>query len=133
MTLPVCQSPLIDHTTLTSTKSLKETTKDFFVWVDSAERRAETTLRRGRHLHTQQVESCGNHDEMHFPYVDCAQVIILCISTLLISCVLLPRLRVEFLLKPDSGCPNDTGVTKNLQPMGIPFSSTPLAQLHQGL
>ena len=40
-------------------------------------------------------------------------------------------LRVEFLLKTDSGYPKDTGVNKPWQPMGIPFAITPIGQLHQ--
>ena len=43
-----------------------------------------------------------------------------------------PRfLRVEFLLKTDSGYPKDTGVNKPWQPLGIPFARTPIGQLHQ--
>jgi len=41
------------------------------------------------------------------------------------------RLRVEFLLKTDSGCPKDTGVNKTWKPLGIPFAITPIGQLHQ--
>ena len=40
-------------------------------------------------------------------------------------------LRVEFLLKTDSGYPKDTGVNKPWQPLGIPFAITPMGQLHQ--
>jgi len=40
-------------------------------------------------------------------------------------------LRVEFLLKTDSGYPKDTGVIKPWQPLGIPFAITPISQLHQ--
>jgi len=40
-------------------------------------------------------------------------------------------LRVEFLLKTDSGYPKDTGVKKPWQPLGIPFAITPIGQLHQ--
>ena len=42
-------------------------------------------------------------------------------------------LRVEFLLKTDSGYPKDTGVNKPWQPLGIPFAITvtPIGQLHQ--
>jgi len=40
-------------------------------------------------------------------------------------------LRVEFLLKTDSGYPKDTGVNKPWQPLGIPFAITPISQLHQ--
>ena len=40
-------------------------------------------------------------------------------------------LRVEFLLKTDSGYPKDTGVNKHWQPPGIPFAITPIGQLHQ--
>jgi len=36
------------------------------------------------------------------------------------------RLRVEFLLKTDSGYPKDTGVNKPWQPLGIPFAITPI-------
>jgi len=39
--------------------------------------------------------------------------------------------RVEFLLKTDSGYPKDTGVDKPWQPLGIPFAITPIGQLHQ--
>jgi len=39
-------------------------------------------------------------------------------------------LRVEFLLKTDSGYPKDTGVNKPWQPLGIPFAITPIGQLH---
>ena len=39
--------------------------------------------------------------------------------------------RVEFLLKTDSGYPKDTGVNKPWQPLGIPFATTPIGQLHQ--
>jgi len=42
-----------------------------------------------------------------------------------------PPLRVEFLLKTDSGYPKDTGVNKPWQPLGIPFAITPIGQLHQ--
>jgi len=42
-----------------------------------------------------------------------------------------PCLRVEFLLKTDSGYPKDTGVNKPWQPLGIPFAITPIGQLHQ--
>jgi len=38
-------------------------------------------------------------------------------------------LRVEFLLKTDSGYPKDTGVNKPWQPLGIPFAITPIGQL----
>jgi len=41
--------------------------------------------------------------------------------------------RVEFLLKTDSGYPKDTGVNKPWQPLGIPFAITPISQLHQSL
>jgi hypothetical protein len=40
-------------------------------------------------------------------------------------------LRVEFLLKTDSGYPKDTGVNKPWQPLRIPFAITPIGQLHQ--
>ena len=40
-------------------------------------------------------------------------------------------MRVEFLLKTDSGYPKDTGVNKPWQPLGIPFAITPIGQLHQ--
>jgi len=40
-------------------------------------------------------------------------------------------LRVEFLLKTDSGYPKDTGVNKRWQPLGIPSAITPIGQLHQ--
>ena len=40
-------------------------------------------------------------------------------------------LRVEFLLKTDSGYPKNTGVNKPWQPLGIPFTITPIGQLHQ--
>ena len=40
-------------------------------------------------------------------------------------------LRVEFLLKTDSGYPKDTEVNKPWQPLGIPFAITPMGQLHQ--
>jgi len=40
-------------------------------------------------------------------------------------------LRVEFLLKTDSGYPKDTGANKPWQPLGIPFAITPIGQLHQ--
>jgi len=40
-------------------------------------------------------------------------------------------LRVEFLMKTDSGYPKDTGVNKPWQPLGIPFAITPIGQLHQ--
>jgi len=42
-------------------------------------------------------------------------------------------LRVEFLLKPDSGYPKDTGVNKPWQPLGIPFAITLISQIHQSL
>ena len=41
------------------------------------------------------------------------------------------HLRVEFLLKTDSGYPKDTGVNKPWQPIGIPSAIAPLGQLHQ--
>jgi len=37
-----------------------------------------------------------------------------------------PGLRVEFLLKTDSGYPKDTGVNKLWQPLRIPFAITPI-------
>jgi len=40
-------------------------------------------------------------------------------------------LRVEFLLKTDSGYPKDTGVDKPWQPLGIPFAITHIGQLQQ--
>ena len=40
-------------------------------------------------------------------------------------------LRVEFLLKTDSGYPKDKGVIKPWQPLGIPSAITPIGQLHQ--
>jgi len=40
-------------------------------------------------------------------------------------------LRVEFLLKTDSGYPKDTGVNKPSQPLRIPSAITPIGQLHQ--
>ena len=40
-------------------------------------------------------------------------------------------LRVEFLLKTDSGVFKDTGVNKPWQPLGIPSAITPISQLHQ--
>jgi len=40
-------------------------------------------------------------------------------------------LRVEFLLKTDGGYPKDTGVNKPWQPLGIPFAITSIGQLHQ--
>jgi len=40
-------------------------------------------------------------------------------------------LRVEFLLKTDSGYPKDTAVNKPWQPLGIPSAITPIGQLHQ--
>jgi len=40
-------------------------------------------------------------------------------------------MRVEFLLKTDSGYPKDTGVNKPWQPLGIPSAITPIGQLHQ--
>jgi len=40
-------------------------------------------------------------------------------------------LRVEFLLKTDSGYPKDTGVNKPWQPLRIPFTIIPICQLHQ--
>ena len=40
-------------------------------------------------------------------------------------------LRVEFLLKTDSGYLKDTGVNKPWQPLRIPFAITPNGQLHQ--
>jgi len=40
-------------------------------------------------------------------------------------------LRVEFLLKTDSGYPKDTGVTLPWQPLGLPSTITPIGQLHQ--
>jgi len=40
-------------------------------------------------------------------------------------------LRVEFLLKTDSGYPKDTVVNKPWQPLGIPFAITPIGQLYQ--
>ena len=43
----------------------------------------------------------------------------------------LPSLRVEFLLKTDSGYPKDTGVDKPWQTLGIPSTITPIGQLHQ--
>ena len=41
-------------------------------------------------------------------------------------------LRVEFLLKTDSGYPKDTGVNKLWQPLGIPFPGTNFSQLWWG-
>ena len=38
------------------------------------------------------------------------------------------RLRVEFLLKTDSGYLKDTGVKIPWQPLGIPFAITPIGQ-----
>jgi len=40
-------------------------------------------------------------------------------------------LKVEFLLKTDSGYPKDTGVNKPWQPLGIPFAITTIGQLYQ--
>ena len=40
-------------------------------------------------------------------------------------------LRVDFLLKTDSGYPKDTGVNKPWQPLRIPSAITPIGQLHQ--
>jgi len=40
-------------------------------------------------------------------------------------------LRVELLLKTDSGYPKDAGVTTPWQTLGIPFAITPLDRLHQ--
>ena len=40
-------------------------------------------------------------------------------------------LRVESLLKTDSGYPKDTGVNKPWQPLRIPFAITLIGQLHQ--
>ena len=40
-------------------------------------------------------------------------------------------LRVEFLLKTDSGYPKDTGVNKPCQPLRIPFAIKPIGQFHQ--
>ena len=40
-------------------------------------------------------------------------------------------LRIEFLLKTDSGYPKHTGVNKPWQPLRIPFAVTPIGQLHQ--
>ena len=37
-------------------------------------------------------------------------------------------LRVEFLLKTDSGYPKDTGVNKPWQPLRIPFAISPIGQ-----
>ena len=42
-------------------------------------------------------------------------------------------LRVEFLLKTDSGYPKDTGVNEPWQPLGIPFGITPIGQLYKSL
>ena len=47
------------------------------------------------------------------------------------TCACLFSLKVEFLLKTDSGYPKDTGVNKPWQPLGIPFAITPIGQLHQ--
>ena len=41
------------------------------------------------------------------------------------------HLRVEFLLKTDSGYPKDTGVNKPWQPLGIPSAITPIGQFYQ--
>ena len=41
------------------------------------------------------------------------------------------HLRVEFLLKTDSGYPKDTGVWTPWQPLRIPFATTPVGQLYQ--
>jgi len=41
------------------------------------------------------------------------------------------NVRVEFLLKTDSGYPKDTGVNKPWQPLRIPSAITPIGQLHQ--
>jgi len=38
------------------------------------------------------------------------------------------NLRVEFLLKTDSGYPKDTGVNKPWQPLGIPSAITPIGR-----
>jgi len=43
--------------------------------------------------------------------------------------IVLICLRVEFLLKTDSGYPKDTGQNKPWQPLGIPFAITPIGQL----
>jgi len=40
-------------------------------------------------------------------------------------------LRVEFLLKTDSGYPKDTGVNKLRPPLRISFAITPIGHLHQ--
>ena len=40
-------------------------------------------------------------------------------------------LRVEFLLKTDTGYPKDTGLNKPWQPLGILSAITPIGQLHQ--
>jgi len=40
--------------------------------------------------------------------------------------LLVCKLRVEFLLKTDSGYFKDTGVNKPWQPLGIPFAITPI-------
>ena len=40
-------------------------------------------------------------------------------------------LRVEFLLKTDSGYPKDTGVNRPWQTLRISFAITPIGQLHQ--
>ena len=55
-------------------------------------------------------------------------------SPVVLKCVLdlVARLvRVEFLLKTDSGYPKDTGVNKPWPPLGISFAITPIGQLHQ--
>jgi len=46
-------------------------------------------------------------------------------------CLSPPPLTVDYLLRTDSGCPQDAGVTTPWQTMGISFAITPLDQLHR--
>jgi len=57
----------------------------------------------------------------------------LCVSGLpgRLGRVLAVCLRVELLLKTDSGYPKDTGVNKHWQPLRIPSAITPNGQFHQ--
>ena len=51
----------------------------------------------------------------------------MCVLGVCVACM-----RVEFLLKTDSGYPKDTGVTYSTwQPLGIPSAIRPIGQLHQ--
>ena len=57
-------------------------------------------------------------------------VCVLCVLVCVRVCVYV-YLRVEFLLKTDSGYPKDTGVNKPWQPLRIPFAITPIGQLNK--